>query len=144
MGNQVTLKVPDSAYMEVRGMLYFARMLSKIRLYAAGILREDFHNNLGEKADAWCCNYLRVDYEALKFQTLAGGSNEDILDWCYHHGRALNEMDLFVWNNFVRKLGWNDVISKRLAELKVETGLADRDDIQTMPDFFEVDEGRKD
>jgi hypothetical protein len=43
----------------------------------------------------------------------------------------------------VTKLGWNDFASGRLETLKAQGGLADRTDIQTMPQYFDVDEGRK-
>lgn len=144
----MTTQVPESAYTETNTpeghpMVYFARMLSKIRLFDQGKLREDFHANLGIGADKWCCNYLRVNYNDLKQRTLEGGSNEEILAWCLQNGRALNELDIVIWNGFARKVGWNDFISKRLGELKAENGWSDADEIQTMPDFFEYDEGRK-
>lgn len=124
-------------------MVYFARMLSKIRLHAASELRADFHANLGNGADGRMCDFLRVDYTALKERTLAGGTDDEVLEWCYQTGRRLSKGDVIVWNGFALKLGWNDFASGRLQRVKQEAGLADRDDIQTMPQFFEVDEGRK-
>ncbi len=124
-------------------MRYFARMLDKIRLHAKSELRPDFHANLGKGADGWCCGFLRVDYAALKARVLEGGTDEDILEWCYTNGRRLNEGDLTIWNEFSRKLGWNDFASDRLRKVKAESGLAHRDDIQTMSEYFEVDEGRR-
>ena len=140
-----SLTVPESAYTETKGMRYFARMLSKIRFFAQGTLREDFHDNLGKGADGWCCSHLGIDYDQLKVRVLEGGSNsnEEILDWCYAHGRALSDKDIFIWNNFVSKLGWNDSISDTLKRRKAESGLSDRNDIQTMSEYFEYDEGRK-
>lgn len=61
---------PISAYQETFGMIYFARMLDKIRLNAAGNLREDFCGNLGSGFDARCVNFLRVNYPALKDRSL--------------------------------------------------------------------------
>lgn len=135
--------VPKSAYDETLGMAFFARTLSKIRLFAAGELRPDFHRNLGNGADGRLCDFLRVEYTALCERTLAGGSDEEILEWCYTTGRRLNKGDLLVWNGFVLKLGWNDFASGRLHKVKEDAGLAERGDIQTMPQFFDVDEGRK-
>lgn len=123
-------------------MFYFARMLEKIRLHARGELREDFHGNIGRGADGLCCNFLRVEHEGLKERTLAGGSNEEILEWCFANGRRLNDRDIVVWNGFVSKLGWKDRVSERLANLKKEGGLEGRTDIETMFQYFEVDEGR--
>jgi gluconokinase len=124
-------------------MVYFPRMLSKIRLFAAGELRPDFHANLGIGADEWCTSFLRIDYAALKNRVLEGGSDEEILEWCYENGRRLNKVDLLVWNSFITKLGWNDLATPRLEKYKAESGLAHRTDLQTMAEYFEVDEGRK-
>ena len=52
-------------------------------------------------------------------------------------------MDLLVWNSFIMKLGWNDLATPRLEKYKAESGLADRTDLQTIAEYFEVDEGRK-
>jgi hypothetical protein len=134
---------PVSAYTKTGGMAYFPRMLSKIRLRALGTLPPDYHANLGKGADGFCASFLRITYEALQERVLAGGTDEQILEWCFDNGRRLNEDDLLVWNGFILKLGWNDPASRRLQKVKADNGLAHRDDIQTMPDFFDVDEGRK-
>lgn len=140
---QLMNKPPKSAYLKTGGMTYFARMLDKIRLFATGQLRPDFHANLGRGGDGWCTSFLRVDYEALKVRVLAGGTDEEILQWCFDNGRKLNDVDLMVWNKFVTTLGWRDEATPRLQKLKEENGLGQRDDIITMTEFFEVDEGRK-
>jgi len=137
------MSTPESAYTKTGGLLSFARMLSKIRLHAEGRLREDFHANLGRFGDAWCCGFLHVEYEALRARVLEGGTNEEILEWCQGHGRALNETDILIWNHFITTLGRHDFATPSLRKLKAENGLADRDEIQTMIEFFEYDEGRK-
>ena len=134
---------PKSAYHKTAGMAYFPRMLDKIRLHAQGLLRPDFHANLGMGADGWCVSYLRVRYSTLKTRVLEGGTDEEILQWCFENGRKLNETDILVWNHFVTKLGWNDMATPRLQALKTESGFGERGDIQTMAEYFEVDEGRK-
>jgi gluconokinase len=134
---------PISAYQETLGMIYFARMLDKIRLHAAGKLRDDFCENLGSGLDGRCVNFLRVPYAGLVARTLQGGSDEDILRWCFEHGRETNEGDIFVWNQFLKKVGWQDGVSEILVRRKQESGLADRDEIMTMAEYFEYDEGRK-
>jgi hypothetical protein len=136
-------KTPASAAEMVGGMYYFARMLSKIRLFAAGELRADFHANLGKGADGWCCNFLRVDYAGLRERVFASGSDEEILEWCYANGRRANETDIWVWNQCMTRVGWRDRASAHLEKYKAQSGLAERADIVTMFEFFEVDEGRK-
>ncbi|HBR93032.1 MAG TPA: hypothetical protein DEA90_02590 [Opitutae bacterium] len=56
---QATLK-PISPYTETRGMLYFPRMLDKIRKHAASQLHDDFYKSLGVALDGRCCAYLRI------------------------------------------------------------------------------------
>jgi hypothetical protein len=136
-------KTPLTPYQETLGLIYFARMLDKIRLQARGELREDFQANLGKGFDARLTNFLRVPYESVVRRTLEGGSDEDVLRWCYQTGRELNESDAFIWSGFLRKVGWNDAMTETLQRRKKESGLAHRDDVQTMLDYFEADEGRR-
>ncbi|MHA3775712.1 DUF5069 domain-containing protein [Verrucomicrobiota bacterium sgz303538] len=136
-------KTPRSAYDTAGGLAYFPRMVDKIRLHARGELRSDFHANLGIWGDGWCTAFLRVDYSELRTRVLDGGTDEEILEWCYERGRRLNETDILVWNHFVMKLGWNDMAAPALENLKAASGLADRADIITLAGYFEVDEGRK-
>ncbi|GAA5130198.1 DUF5069 domain-containing protein [Luteolibacter yonseiensis] len=134
---------PLSAYQETLGMVYFARMLDKIRLHAAENLREDFCENLGKGFDGRCLNFLRVDYDDLKARVLIGGGDEEILNWCFEAGRPLNEGDIFVWNQYMKKAGWKDGTTEMLIRRKRESGLENRDEIETMAEYFEYDEGRK-
>jgi len=125
--------------------MYFPRMLDKIRLFAGGELREDCHANLGlaNRADGLCCHYLRVTYEALKQRVAAGGTDEEILEWCFANGRRLDATDILIWNEFIRKRGWNDEASGRLAAWKQESGHTHRADLTNIPDYTDVLEGRK-
>jgi hypothetical protein len=126
-------------------MMYFRRMLDKIRLHARGELAEDYHANLGNAraADGACTNFLRVNYVDLRERVLQGGSDEEILEWCFEKGRRPNEGDIMVWNGFVSKLGWRDFATPLLERRKEEAGISDRDDIATIPDLIDFDEGRK-
>ena len=138
-------KAPRSFHAKTGGMIYFPRMLDKMRLFAKGELREDCHANLGlaNRADGLCCRFLRVDYEVLKKRVLAGGTDDEILEWCFQIGRRLDETDIFIWNEFIRKRGWNDEASERLTTWKAESGHTGRADLMTIPDYTDVLEGRK-
>jgi hypothetical protein len=126
-------------------MMYFPRMLDKIRLRARGELHEDYHKNLGaaKAADGACCNFLRVNYADLRERVLEGGTDEAILQWCFEKGRRLNEGDILIWNAFNSKLGWKDFATPMLEQQKTKYGIADRTDIQTIGDLIDFDEGRK-
>ncbi|MGH8046821.1 MAG: DUF5069 domain-containing protein [Chthoniobacterales bacterium] len=134
---------PRSPLDKAGGMAWFPRMLDKIRIHARGELDATYHSSLGAGVDGMCLDYLRIGYAELTARVLEGGDDEELLAWCFGHGRELNRGDIFIWNNFVAKFGWNDIAAKRLAAQKTELGLAHRDDIQTMPQLFDVEEGRK-
>ena len=136
---------PRSPNEKTRGMMYFPRMLDKIRFHARGELHEDYQKNLGavKAADGVCCNFLRVHYRDLRERVQQGGTDGEILDWCFEKGRRLNEGDLVVWNGFASKLGWHDFATPVLEEAKRKHGIADRTDIVTIPDLIDFDEGRK-
>jgi gluconokinase len=98
---------PKSPKEMMNGMMYFPRMLDKIRLHARAGLGPDYHANLGgaRAVDGACCNFLRVNYVDLRERVLQGRTDEEILEWCFEKGRRLNEGDLVIWNGFSSKLG---------------------------------------
>ena len=93
-------------------------------------------------ADGMCLNFLRIDYADLKEKVLQGGADEEILELCFQKGRRLNEGDLVVWNNFMMKFGWNDFGTPLLVEQKQKAGVGAREDIKTIGDFIDFEEGR--
>jgi len=127
---------------KVGELFYFARMLDKIRLHAKGELPSDYQANLGIGFDEKCVKFLRVDYDALVERINQGGTDEEILDWCFTVGRKPTEDDIYIWNEFMRKRGWNDEVSEMVARRKAEAGMTDRSDIQTSFQFIDADEGR--
>lgn len=136
-------KFPRSPYDAVNGLVYFARMLDKIRLHAAGELPEAYLPHLGSGFDGRCVNFLRVNYDALRERVLAGGVDEEILEWCYEHGRRPTEEEVETWSGFMSKRGWRDEASDRIVFRLKEAGLESRDrEAVTMFDFIDIDEGR--
>jgi len=140
------VRCPRSAYDQVTGLVYFARMLDKIRLRTEGKLPPDYHENLGKGFDGRCIRFLGVNYAALCERVSQGGSDEEILTWCFDNGRKPSEEEIFIWNSFLRKRGWRDEadgVTQELDNYKSRSGLAHRTDIQTFFDYYEVDEGRR-
>jgi gluconokinase len=136
---------PKSPLETAKGMMYFPRMLDKIRLHARGELHEDYHKNFGtpRTADGACCNILRVKHADLRKRVAEGGTDEEILEWCFENGRRLNRGDIVVWNGFISKLGWRDFATPNLERAKQNVGVPDRDDILTIPELIDFDEGRR-
>lgn len=130
-----------SNYDKTDRLVYFGRMLDKIRLHAAQKLPADYHPNLGKGFDARCCAFLGVDHPALVTRTLQGGTDEEILAWCHERGGARSDDQCAWWNNFMTKRGWRDEASALLPQRIVELGLTGKL-IETFFDLNEFDEGR--
>ena len=136
-------QVPCSPYKSTKGLVYFARMLDKIRLRAAGRLPQVYHEFLGTNFDGRCLNLLGVTYDAVKQQVAAGYRDEEILDWCLANGRNPSAEEIETWSGFMCKRGWRDDASERIVFRLKEAGLESRDaEVATMFDFIDIDEGR--
>lgn len=133
---------PRSPFDTQNGMVYFPRMLDKMRLHEAGTLPEVYHAFISNGMDARCCAYLHVDYDALRSFATRETNDARCMEWCWEHGRKLSELECFIWNQFATKRGWNDDGSPVLAEQKEASGHGKRDDIHTFFHYMEVEEGR--
>ena len=126
----------------VVGLVYFGRMVDKVRLEQAGKLPEDYRANLGEGFDKACCDFLGVSYQKLRTRVREGGTDEEILDWCGKLGRPRDPEEKRIWGGYLAKRGWRDEMSDRLIFRKKEAGWEKRDEIQTFFDYIDADEGR--
>ena len=134
-----------SPFEQVMSLVYFGRMLDKIRLNAAGKLPIDWQHargtNMSGSFDARCCRFLGIDYGAIEAETLKGGTDEELLEWAFKHGRKPNDEEIEIWNAFMSKRGWRDAgtqrLNERLAEIDLPPGT-----VQTMFEFIDLDEGR--
>ena len=131
-----------SPYIQCGGIYYLPRMLDKIRLHASGDLPIDYQANLGGGFDSRCLSFLWIEYPALVERVKEGGTDDEILDWAFNQGRTPSAEEVEIWNEFMRKRGWKDEMSERLAQRKRESGIPGRDDIQTFFDYIDFDEGR--
>jgi hypothetical protein len=134
-----------SPYAKVGRLVYFGRMLDKIRLHAAGRLPVEYQANLGDGRpnlfDARCCRFLGVDYAEVRARTLAGGGDAEILAWAERAGAPPTDDECTVWNGFLMKIGWRDdrsaVLQERIREYRLEGK-----PIETFFDLLDYDEGR--
>lgn len=134
-----------SPYVKIGRLVYFARMLDKIRLHAAGKLPDDYVANLGDTQfytlDGRCCRFLGVPYDRIRTLTLAGHSDADILSQAHAIGTPRTDEECHVWNRFILKLGWRDERSAVLAE-RISHPSFHGKTIETLVDHIEYDEGR--
>ncbi len=132
-----------SPYVKVGRLVYFGRMLDKIRLHARGALPvADYVPNLGKGFDGRCCNFLRVNYDELKAQVLSSTlTDEQVLAWAFERGGARTDEECEVWNGFMMKRGWRDAAAETLAK-RIRESQLEGQPVMTMFDYLDFDEGR--
>ncbi len=135
-----------SPFAKVGRLVYFGRMLDKIRLHAAGQLPPEYAANLGDQAapnvfDARCCRFLGIAFADLTKRTLAGGSDEEVLAWAHAQGQPRTDEECEVWSMFMSKRGWRDAASEVVQKRIVQFGLTGKSP-QTMFEVLDYDEGR--
>ncbi|MCX6937684.1 MAG: gluconokinase, GntK/IdnK-type [Verrucomicrobia bacterium] len=141
-----------SPYVRVGRLVYFGRMLDKIRLHAQGALPPDYVTNLGDAKptvfDGRICRFLRVRFVDLQTQVVArpDWSDGEVLAWVEeqsvaagHAARTDEECEIF--NAFLSKRGWRDAGSAILAQRAAESAVTGKP-IATMFDYIDFDEGR--
>jgi hypothetical protein len=129
----------------VGGLYHFGRMLDKIRCHLRGKLPEEYRSHFGLSVglDGMLCGMLGVNHADLIERLRIGGTDEEILEWCYARGTRLNRAQVHIWNEFARKLGWNDRASQFLAKVKAEDGsAAETADLTTAFELMDYREGR--
>ncbi len=136
------MKYPRSPKDTVGGIVYFGRMIDKIRLMNAGELHPELHANLGKSFDERAALFVGVPYESIRARVGAGGSDDEILGWCFQNGTRPSEEQIEIWNDFMLKRGWNDALTEKLIQRKKESGFEAREEIQTMFQYIDADEGR--
>jgi len=136
-------QLPRSPYDALNGLVYFPRMLDKIRIHAAGKLPPLYLPHLGDGFDGRLLRFLGVNYDDVKKLVVAGKSDAEVFDWCIVNGHNPNEEQIETWSGFMMKRGWRDEASERIVFRLKESGMEARDkEAVTMFDFIDIDEGR--
>lgn len=136
------MTIPCSPKQEIDGLLYFPRLCDKIRLKEAGTLDPEYFGNLGIGMDLWTCQFLGINYEDLAEQIRNGASDQVALEWAREQGIQRTDAEAAWWRSYMLNRGFRDDLSQRLVERKTESGMAQRDDIQSFMDYIDADEGR--
>jgi hypothetical protein len=130
-----------SPYDQVGGLVFFGRMLDKIRLHATGKLPADYGRGGG--MDARICTFIKLDYQRVVMIALSEPNDVRALEMCFEQGRRPSEEELLIFNAFMTKRGWRDEQSEDIKQRKINLGLGHRGDLQTCFDIHDADEGRK-
>jgi len=135
---------PDlrSPYEKTCGLVYFGRMLDKIRSLARGELSRDCVEDFEKDFDQKCSMFLGVNYDLLVDYVKQGLTDQAILQSCFGMGHRRSEGEIHVWNEFMRKRGWNDELSGTLQNEKKKHAMLSRSEIKTVFQFMDAYSGR--
>jgi len=131
-----------SPYDKTFGLVYFGRMLDKIRSMARGELPPEYVENFEKDFDEKCAMFLGVNYELVVNYVNQGLTDQAILQSCFGMGHRPSEGEIHMWNEFMRKRGWNDELSGTLENQKKKRAMLSRSEIQTAFQFIDADAGR--
>ena len=93
-----------SPFETIGGIVWFPRMLKKIRMQDRGELPEVYYSYMGRGFDERCVRFLQVDYEDVVTQTQAGLSDSDILEWCFENGYQPSDLEKSSQESFQKYL----------------------------------------
>jgi hypothetical protein len=133
---------PRSGREMMCGWVYLPRFIDKIRLHLAGKLHADYQENLTKGFDgAWlkaACVPADMFIQIVKNSITDG----QVADWVAKNVKK-TDAEKKAFNDFVLNRGRDDEAAKaRLKMRKEESGLAQRDDLQTFIDYMDADEKR--
>ena len=128
---------------KVGGLYHFGRMIDKIRLHLGDKLPEDYQPNFGHGRglDGLLSQFLNLDHRDIITRVKQGGTDEEILEWCFSHGIKPNQTQILVWNSFAEKLGLRDSAAATVARVQERIG-PNGPEVATIFDCLDADEGR--
>jgi Domain of unknown function (DUF5069) len=87
---------PRSPTILLGGIAHFGRFIDKIRLRHAGKIQD--YNYIVTGFDKHLIEFLKIDSQAFEQRVLAGGTDLELLDWVFAHGRKPAEQDIAQWS----------------------------------------------
>lgn len=126
------------------GLYHFGRMIDKIRLHLRSELPAEYQPNFGQPGglDSLLAQFLNLDHADLVARVKEGGTDEEILEWCFSNGLRPNETQTRIWNSFAEKVGWRDSAAETVEHVQKLVG-PNGPQIATIFDCIDVNEGRR-
>jgi hypothetical protein len=117
-------------------------MLDKIRSLARGELPREYAEDFERDFDQKCAMFLGINFDLVVNYVNEGLTDQAILQSCFGMGHRPCEGEIYMWNEFMRKRGWNDELSGLLENQKKKHAMLSRSEIQTAFQFMDADAGR--
>jgi len=138
---------PRSPKLLLGGIAHLVRFIDKIRLRHAGKIQD--YNYITTGFDKYLIEFLGIDAKAFEQRVLAGGTDEELLDWVHTHWRNPSEQEIAQWSKNLLSSGPKDDAARqrfqgRLQEIATKRSVAvsSLPPVSTWADVIELDEGR--
>jgi len=138
---------PRSPKALLGGIAHLGRFIDKIRLRSQGKIQD--YNYITVGFDKYLVDFLQIDPKSFEQLVLAGGTDEDLLEWVRMHGRNLVDQEIAQWSQGLLSSGPKDDAARqrfqgRLQEVATKRGVpvSSLPPVSTWADVIELDEGR--
>jgi hypothetical protein len=138
---------PRSPKMLLGGIAHLARFIDKIRLRNRGLIQD--YNYITVGFDKHLIDFLRIDAKALESRVLAGGSDQELLDWIQAQGEPRTPEEIAQWNHILLSSRPKDDAARqrfqgRLREIaaKRRVPVGALPSVSTWAEVIELDEDR--
>jgi Domain of unknown function (DUF5069) len=142
-----TQKYPRSPKCLLGGIAHLGRFIDKIRLRHAGAIQD--YNYITVGFDKYLIDFLQIDPKSFEQRVLAGGRDEDLLDWVKANSRKPSEQEIAQWSQGLLSSGPKDDAARqrfqgRLEVIATKRGVAvsSLPSISAWADVIELDEER--
>jgi hypothetical protein len=141
------MNYPRSPKALLGGIAHLGRFIDKIRLRNAGQIQD--YNYITTGFDKHLVEFLGIDAKSFEQRVLAGGTDEELLEWVHAHGRNPSEQEIEQWSKNLLASGPKDDAARqrfqgRLQDIatKRRVPVASLPSVSTWAEVIELDEGR--
>lgn len=138
---------PRSPKALLGGIAHLGRFIDKIRLRHAGHIQD--YNYITTGFDKYLIEFLGIDAQAFEQRVLAGGTDEELLDWVKANGKPVTEAEIRLFSRNLLKSEPKDDAARqrfqgRLHDIAAQRGVSVSalPPVATWADVIELDEGR--
>jgi hypothetical protein len=138
---------PRSPKALLGGIAHLGRFIDKIRLRNAGHIQD--YNYITVGFDKYLADFLGIDAKAFEQRVLAGGTDEELLEWVKVNGRKPSDQEVTQWSQGLLASGPKDDAARqrfqgRLKDIAIKRGMpvSSLPPVTTWADVIELDEGR--
>ena len=132
--------LPSPYQAHTNGLLHLPRFIAKIRKHLVGELPQSYQRNFTKGFDGFLCLHLGVDPQEVVTAVKESDSEEQMEQLLKEI--FPQELHAYVWNRKLVQMGMSQMGRQKLAEVKQDMGISDREDLISFADLIEYDEGR--